>query len=159
MSAPAFALVAGLVYTSLGFAGFTSFLPQAGAINALHLALGFWGLFSWSGATSAVNFSRGVAVILGVASLIGLFAAIASPLAILPVRPAHAGLYGFTALLGAYFGFRSLARRANPAEHRSERRRNRGERRVAARPVAYERRTGAYDRRQASFGGSTLAAG
>lgn len=156
MSAPSFALVAGLVYTTLGFAGFTSFLPQASTINALHLVIGFWGLFSWSGATSAVNFSRGIAAILGLLAILGGLAALTAPLAILPVREPHAWLHGATALIGAYFGFRSLARRAHPMKRR---RHNPKDRRVAPRPVAYERRVGANDRRQASFGGSTLAAG
>jgi hypothetical protein len=156
VSAPTFALITGLVYTALGFAGFTSFLPQASTINALHLVIGFWGLFSWSGATSAVNFSRGVALVLGLLAILGGVAALTQPLAILPVREPHAWLHGTTALLGAYFGFRSLARRAHPAERR---RHNPKDRRVAFRPVAYERRVGANDRRQAHFGGSSLAAG
>lgn len=154
MSAPAFALAAGLVYTALGFAGFTGFLAQAGTINALHLAVGFWGLFSWSGATSAVTFSRGAAVLLGALALLGLAGMLAEPFAPLPVHGAHAALHAATALLAGYFGFRSLARRTQRAE-----RRQRADRRVAARPVAYERRSREYDRRQAHFGGSPLAAG
>lgn len=153
MSAPAFALSAGLAYVALGFAGLTSFLPQAGTINALHLAVGFWGLFSWSGATGAVTFSRGVAVLLGALALLGIAGMLAEPFAPLPVHRPHAALHAVTALLAGYFGFRSLARRPHRAE-----RRQRADRRVAARPVAYERRSREYDRRHAGFGGSPLAA-
>lgn len=156
MSAPTFALIAGLVYTALGFAGFTGFLPRPWTINVLHLALGFWGLFSWSGATSALNFARDIAGAFAVLSLVALYQTFNAPIEIFPIRGPLAGLYAATALLAAYIGFRSIARRAK----RAERRRNRQERRVARRPVAYERRLGGHDRRQdGGFGGSTLAAG
>lgn len=156
MSAPTFALIAGLVYTALGFAGFTGFMPRPWTINGLHLALGFWGLFSWSGATSAVSFARNIAGAFAVLTVIGLYQTFNAPIEIFPVRGPLAGLYVATALLAAYIGFRSIARRAK----RAERRRNRQERRVAKRPVAYERRLGGRDRRQGDgFGGTTLAAG
>jgi hypothetical protein len=155
VSAPAFALVAGLVYTALGFAGFTGFMPRPWTVNALHLVIGFWGLFSWSGATSAVSFARDIAGVLAVVALVALYATLYAPLELFPVRGPLGALYGATALLAAYFGFRSLARRT----HSAERRHRAKDRRSGARPVAYERRTGAHDRRQAGFGGSTLAAG
>lgn len=155
MSAPTFALIAGLVYTALGFAGFTGFMPRPWTLNVLHLVLGFWGMFSWSGATSAVRFARDIAGAFAVLTVVGLYQAFDAPIEIFPVRGPLAGLYAATALLAAYIGFRSIARRAK----RAERRRNQ-ERRLAKRPVAYERRHGGHDRRQAGgFGGSTLAAG
>ena len=68
MSAPSFALAAGIVYTALGFMGFVpalhvgdrlfGVLQVNAALNALHLIAGFWGLFAWSGATGAVSFAR-----------------------------------------------------------------------------------------------------
>jgi hypothetical protein len=165
VTAPGFALAAGLAYTALGFMGFVpsftpadrllGLFPVNGVLNALHVVVGFWGLFSWSGATSAVNYARSLAALFAVLALLGLYATFGTPIALLPVQGHDTWLYSLTAALGGYFGFRSMARR----ERHAERRRNAAERRVALRPVVYERRTGAYDRRQARFGGSTLAAG
>lgn len=164
MSAPGFALVVGLGFTALGFLGFLpaaapgeqllGLFPVNGVLNVLHIVAGFWGLFSWSGATSAVNYARALAAILGVLALLALYATFGTPVALLPVQGHYAWLYGLVALLAAYFGYRSLARRERHAE-----RRRTPERRLASRPVVYERRLGAYDRRQARFGGTTLAAG
>lgn len=166
MSAPTFALVAGLAYAALGFAGFVPALmagdrvlglfPVGELVSLAHLVLGFWGLFSWSGATSAVNYARGLAVIAGALALVGLYGSLAGPLALFPVHGHDVWLHGVSALLGAYFGLRSLLRReAQPVE----RRHNPPERRVASRPVAYERRTGAWDRRRAGYARRPLATG
>lgn len=165
MSAPGFALAAGLALTALGFLGFIpsaapgeqllGLFPVNAVVNVLHVVAGFWGLFSWSGATSAVNYARSLAAVLGVLALLALYATFATPVALLPVQGHYAWFYGVIALLAAYFGYRSLARR----ERHAERRHNAPERRRASRPVVYERRLGAYDRRQARFGGTTLAAG
>lgn len=122
------------------------FFPVNGVVTLLHLMVGFWGLFSWSGATSSVTYARGLALFLGVLALLALQATLNVPLALVPVQGASAWLYGATALLGAYFGYRSAAR----GERHAERRRNARNRRVAVRPVAYERRTGRYDRRDAA---------
>lgn len=165
MSAPRFALLAGLAYAALGFMGFVPALvsgerllglfPVNGVLSVLHVLVGFWGLFSWSGATSAVNYARSLAAIFSVLALLGVYATLGTPIALLPVQGHDTWLYALTAALAAYFGFRSMARR----ERHAERRHNSPERRVALAPVVYERRLGAYDRRQARFGDSTLAAG
>lgn len=164
MSAPTFALVAGLAYAALGFMGFVpafmvgervlGLFPVNELVDAAHIALGFWGLFSWSGATSAVTYGRGLAVLAGLMALAGVYGTTAEPLALFPVHGNDVWLHGVSALLGAYFGLRSLARR----EQAVERRHNAANRRVAQRPVAYERRVGAWDRRQARYGGHPLAA-
>jgi len=116
--------------------------PVNGVVTFLHLLVGFWGLFSWSGATSSVSYARGLALFLGALCLLALYATFNVPLELVPVRGNDAWLYGATALLGAYFGYRSAARR----ERHAERRRSGTDRRTAARPVAWERRSGA-DRR------------
>ncbi|HYD55743.1 MAG TPA: DUF4383 domain-containing protein [Burkholderiales bacterium] len=164
MSAPTFALLAGLLFTALGFMGFVpafmvsdrvlGLFPVNDFVNAVHIVVGFWGLFSWSGATSAVNYARALAPIFGVLALIGIYGTAAAPLGLFPLRGHDVWLHGAASLLGAYFGFRSIARR----ERNVERRRNAPNRRVARRPVAYERRTGAWDRRQVRYGGDPLAA-
>jgi hypothetical protein len=166
MSAPAFALAAGLVYTALGFMGFAPALLLAGerlfglfpvdaSLNALHLVLGFWGLFAWSGALGSVSYARGLAVVAGVLAVLGLYGTLQQPFALLPVQGHDVWLHAATAVIAAWFGFRSLARR----EMHAERRHGARNRRVAERPVAMERRGGTFDRRQAQYGGSTLAAG
>jgi hypothetical protein len=166
LSAPRFALAAGLAYTLLGFMGFIPvFAPGGrvlglfaanGVLNVAHIVVGFWGLFSWSGATSAVTYARSLAALFAILALLGIFASFNSPLALVPAQGHDAWLHGATALLGAYFGFRSLARRERQAERRHS---HAVTRRVAARPVVVERRYGAFDRRQARFGGTTLSAG
>lgn len=156
MSAPTFALLAGLAYTALGFLGFVpsmviderllGLFPMNGVLSVLHLVIGFWGLFSWSGATSSVNYARALAAICGALAALGIYATANVPLALVPVRGHDIWLHGLSALLGAYFGFRSAARRERRIERRSAR-----NRRAAVRPVALERRTGRPDRRGAGF--------
>jgi hypothetical protein len=165
LSAPSFALAAGIVYTALGFMGFVpalhvgdrlfGVLQVDAALNALHLVAGFWGLFAWSGATGAVSFARGLALLAGALAAVGVYGAVAAPPALLPLRGPLVWLHAATALLAAWFGWRSIARR----ERHAERRGAIGDRRHATLRIAYERRAGTADRRQGRYGGTTFAAG
>lgn len=181
MSAPTFALVAGLLYMTLGILGMLSSLligapadapaPAVtmnygylfglfavnAVLNSVHFLLGFWGLVAWSGALSAVNYARSLSVVSAVLALMGLIPGLNTAFGFAPLYGHEVWLHALTAIAAAYFGFRTAARAvaATLQEVPAERRHSGANRRKAARPVAYERRKGAFDRR--NYGG-TLAA-
>ena len=127
-------------------------------LNGVHFLLGFWGLVAWSGALSAVNYARSLAVVSAVLALMGVIPGLKTAFGLAPLYGYEAWLHALTAIAAAYFGFRTAARSvaATLQEAHPERRHSGASRRKAARPVAYERRKGAFDRR--NYGG-TLAAG
>lgn len=180
MTAPSFALLAGLFYTGLaalsmlpsleiardGLPYLFGLFAASGPLTLIHVALGLWGLVAWSGALGAVGYARAASVLLALLAL-GGFAATATD-ALVALRGHNIWLHALTALAAAYFGFRSAARRpllyASLKERRRqgagrlERRRSvAADRRIAPQPVAQERRSGRADRRD--YSGSTLAAG
>jgi hypothetical protein len=187
VTAPAFAFVAGIFYVALGILAMLSslVLPAAGTVqygyflglfavntplNAVHAFLGMWGLVAWSGALSAVTYGRALAIVLGLMALAGLIPGLRLLFDVLPLHGHNVWLHAVTAALGAWIGWRSLARyelehigsqskAAGEAHASSERRLSAGDRRRTFRPVAMERRRGAPDRRQAEFGGSSIPAG
>jgi hypothetical protein len=124
----------------------------------VHFLLGFWGLVAWSGALSAVNYARSLAVASATLALMGLIPGLKTAFGLAPLYGHEVALHALTAIAAAYFGFRTAARSVAAAlrEAPAERRRAGASRRKSARPVAYERRKGAFDRR--NYGG-TLAAG
>ena len=173
MTAPAFALACGLFYLGLGALAllpslvivrdalphFIGLFAVSGSLDALHIAIGVWGLAAWSGALSAVTYARWTAVILGLCALAGLTPGVYPAL---PLAGHNIWLHGLGALLAAYVGFRSLARTLAPLATptaAAERRHGRPDRRETTAIVAVERRRGAFDRRESRYGGNTLAAG
>jgi hypothetical protein len=182
VSAPTFALLAGLLYMALGILGMLSSLligapsdaPQPAVtmnygylfglfavnavLNGVHFLLGFWGLVAWSGALSAVTYARSLTVISGGLALMGLIPGLKTAFGFAPLYGYEVLLHALTAIAAGYFGFRTAARSvaATLQEAPAERRRSGASRRKAARQVANERRKGAFDRR--NYGG-TLAAG
>jgi hypothetical protein len=182
VSAPTFALLAGLLYMALGILGMLSslligapadapaptvtmnygylfgLLAVNAVLNGVHFLLGFWGLVAWSGALSAVNYARSLAVASAVLALMGLIPGLKTAFGLAPLYGNEVWLHALTALAAAYIGFRSAARSvaATLQEAPAERRHAGASRRRTARPVAQERRKGAFDRR--NYGG-TLAAG
>ena len=181
MSAPSFALISGLLYVALGILGMlASLLIGAPAdapapsvtmnygylfgvfavnavLNGVHFLLGFWGLVAWSGALSAVNYARSLALVSAVLALMGLIPGLKTAFGLAPLYGHDVWLHALTAIAAAYFGFRTAARSvaASLQEVPAERRHSGATRRKAARTVANERRKGAFDRR--NYGG-TLAA-
>jgi hypothetical protein len=177
MTAPAFALIVGIAYTAAGVLGMFSLLvvpPPATApvlsvqsqygmmfglfavnsvLNGLHILIGVWGLTAWSGATSAVRYARVVAVLTAVIAVMGLIPGPNIAFGVMPLYGVNVVVHAATAIVAAYIGFRSKARRRAHGERRHG---SAADRREALRPVAHERRRGFADRR---FGGSTLASG
>ncbi|MGE5640345.1 MAG: DUF4383 domain-containing protein [Clostridia bacterium] len=157
MSAPAFALIVGILYTGLGaFAMLPSLLVAqggvpylfgvlavSGVLNVVHIGIGLWGLAAWSGAYGAVSYARSVAVIFAILAVGGLIAGLSQNA--VPLRGFNVLLHALSALAAAYVGLRSAAR--SPSLRRLSRERRSGaERRRTLRPVAMDRRV-AGDRR------------
>jgi hypothetical protein len=165
MRTSTFALIFGILYLLVGFLGLipamlappaldappTRFTPLYGYLLGLfpvnllhtgvHLAIGIWGLAAWSGATSAVFYARGLAVIYGVLAVMGLIPGLNTVFGLIPLHGHDVWLHGGTAAIAAYFGWRSGAVQA-------DRRRNVTDRRQRAAPVARERRTALGERRR-----------
>jgi hypothetical protein len=182
VSAPSFAFIVGLAYMALGILGMLAslvigapsdapapavtmnygYLFGVFAVNAVlnvaHFTLGFWGVVAWTGALSAVNYARTLSFITAGLALMGLIPGLKTAFGAAPLYGHDVWLHALTAILAAYIGFRSTARAvvAMTQEAPVERRHTTATRRKAMRPVAQERRKGAFDRRD--YGG-TLAAG
>ncbi|HEX7124541.1 MAG TPA: DUF4383 domain-containing protein [Thermodesulfobacteriota bacterium] len=126
-----FALVAGLVYALAGIAGFvpafrTALNGAAPALaidtgagrlfglfpinvlhNLVHLGLGIWGLAAYARYSAARTFSRGLAWILGVLAVMGFFPGLNTLFGLTPLFDHDIWLHGATALIAAYFGYRT----------------------------------------------------
>jgi hypothetical protein len=165
MTAPSFAFVLGVAYTAAGILGLFSLLvlpPPAGApalsvpsqhgmmfglfavnsvLNGVHILIGMWGLLAWSGAESAVRYARVVAILTALLAVMGLIPGPHIAFGLMPLYGYNVVVHAATAILAAYVGFRSRARRRTAAAPRKERR-HLADRRQVLRPAAYERRAG-----------------
>jgi hypothetical protein len=164
MRTATFALFAGIVYLSAGLLGLVPaalFPPPAGAppvhfgllhgyllglfpVNvlhsAVHLGIGFWGIVAWRGLVSPKVFPRTLAIIYGVLAVMGLIPQLNTLFGLLPIHGHDVWLHGGTALVAAYFGWRT----ETEAERRDG---GNPDRRDQAMLVANERRFGHSDRR------------
>ncbi len=154
MSAPAFALILGLLYTGLGaFAMLPSLLIEkggasyflgvlavSGVLNVVHIGIGLWGLAAWSGAYGAVAYARSTAVIFAILAAGGVIAGLAPNE--VPLSGFNILLHALSALAAAYVGFRSVTRTAASRRRLAPERRRGADRRHAVRPVAMDRRLG-----------------
>jgi hypothetical protein len=143
VSAPSYALVAGVAYLVAGGLGLLfGLVPVSFVHHAAHFAIGLWGITAWTGATGAVTYARWLAAIGAAFALLGL-TGLDTTLGMLPFDARD--LWGHIVLgaFGAYFGFRTAAL---PEPH-AERRQHPADRRHSARPVSLDRRRGVADRR------------
>jgi hypothetical protein len=129
-----FALVAGLVYLVVGILGFVPGLvqpphaPRELAVdagygnllglfpinvvhNVVHLLIGAWGVAAWRSHAGALGFARGLAVIYGLLTVLGLIPATETLFGLAPLYGHDVWLHAATALVAAYFGFGPPARR------------------------------------------------
>jgi hypothetical protein len=144
VSAPSFALLAGLLYVAAGVLGLLFGLVPASLIHhAAHFAIGLWGLAAWTGAASAVTYARSLAAIAAAFALLGL-TGLDTALGMLPLDTRDLWGHIVIGAFGAYFGFRTAAL---PEAHAERRRNMPSDRRRAARPISLERRRGTADRR------------
>jgi hypothetical protein len=136
-----FALVFGIVYALVGVLGFVPGLLQAppadapalmlgtsyGSLlgifpvnavhNLVHIIVGLIGIVAARGLSSARGYSRSVAIIFGVLTIMGLVPGLSTTLGYIPIFGADVVLHAVTMLAAAYFGwFAGDARvaRANP---------------------------------------------
>jgi len=144
VSAPSFALLAGIAWLVAGAAGLLfGLVPVSFMHHASHFALGLWGLAAWSGAAGAVSYTRWLAAIGAAFALLGL-TGLDTALGMLPLDTRD--LWGHIVLgaFGAYFGFRTAAL---PEPHAERRHLMSADRRRSTRPVGLDRRRGTADRR------------
>jgi hypothetical protein len=159
-----FALFLGLAYISAGVLGLVpaALLPAPAdapptrytalygyllglfPVNALHsivhLGIGVWGVVAWRRVASPKFFARVLAVFYGVLAVLGLIPGVNTLFGLLPIHGHDVWLHAGTALVAAYFGWRTeheVERRAYPVPDRREH----------SVPVAHERRFGHGDRR------------
>jgi hypothetical protein len=73
--------------------------------NLVHLAIGGWGLAASGSFGAARLFARGLAVIYGVLTIMGLFPGLDTAFGFVPLFGHDVWLHGVTTLVAAYFGF------------------------------------------------------
>jgi hypothetical protein len=124
-----FALVLGIFYTIIGVMGFfppliTDSQPVAGALTVdlfsgrllgifpvnilhslVHLAVGIWGIVAYKNYGTSVVFSKTVAILFGVLTVMGLIPVFSTTFGLIPLFGADILLHAGTAILGAYYGF------------------------------------------------------
>ena len=133
MNTRTFAVVLGAVYTIVGILGFVpAFLrpPPADAprlavdaaygyflglfpVNVVHslvhLAVGVWGLIAMRSWARSQMYARGLAIIFGALTVLGLIPGLNSMFGLTPLWGHDIWLHGLTALAAAYFATRSRA--------------------------------------------------
>jgi hypothetical protein len=131
MRARYFALICGIVFLLLGIFGFIpgmvatpgtggpavevkagyGYLLEAFAINVLHnivhIAVGIWGLVSYRNYITARNYARGLAIFYGVLAIMGLLPVLNTVFGLIPIFGNNVLLHAITAVIAAYFGFRT----------------------------------------------------
>jgi len=127
MSVRTFALIFGIVFLAVGVAGFVPGLAQpathAGVTmehgsanllglfpvntlhNIIHILFGLWGLAAYRSLSGSVAYFRGVAVIYGLLTILGLLPATNTTFGLVPIHGNDVWLHGLLALVAAYFGF------------------------------------------------------
>lgn len=129
MRARYFALIAGIVYLVVGIIGFIPGLttaPGAGAPsiavptsygyvfglfpvnilhNVVHLLIGLWGILAYRSFGASRGFSRSVAIIYGVLTIMGLIPGLDTVFGLVPLFGNDIWLHAITAIVAAYFGW------------------------------------------------------
>lgn len=123
-----FALIAGIIYLLVGIMGFIPGLVSApdaqhnlavdanyGLLlglfpinlvhNVIHLAIGLWGIASYSRTSAARGFSRSLAILYGLFTIMGLIPGLDTTFGLAPLFGHDVWLHGLTALAAAYFGW------------------------------------------------------
>jgi hypothetical protein len=123
-----FALILGVFYTLiavLGLLGIES-APPAGAPDLsldtgyglifglfptnilhdlVHLVIGLWGIYAYTGVRRATVYARTVAIIFAILTIMGLIPALRTTFGLIPLYGADVWLHAITAILAAYFGW------------------------------------------------------
>lgn len=131
MGARYFALISGVIYILIGLFGFIPGMvatPGSGgpdvAVNAgygyllgtfpvnilhniVHLAIGIWGLVAYRTYVQSRNYSRSLAIFYGVLAVMGLLPVLNTTFGLIPIFGNDVWLHALTALIAAYFGFKT----------------------------------------------------
>ena len=126
-----FALLAGIAYLAVGILGFIPALlsPMPPGVpdlavdtgygrllglfpvnvlhNVVHLAIGVWALASTGSWGAARAFSRGLAVFYGILAVAGIIPGVNTLFGLAPLFSHDVWLHALTAILAAYFGWRT----------------------------------------------------
>jgi len=73
--------------------------------NVVHLGIGLWGWIASRTPVDALRFSRGVAVLYGALTIMGLIPGLDTTLGLIPLFGHDVWLHALTALSAAYFGY------------------------------------------------------
>lgn len=126
-----FALISGIIYVLIGIFGFIpgmvatpgtggpdvvvnagyGYLLSTFPINILHnlvhLGVGIWGLASYRSYIGARNYARGLAIFYGVLAVMGLLPVLNTMFGLIPIFGNDVWLHALTALVAAFFGFKT----------------------------------------------------
>jgi hypothetical protein len=126
-----FALISGILYVLLGIFGFIPGMvatPGTGGPNVvvnagygyllstfpinildnlLYIAIGIWGLLSYRSYYRARKYSRAVTILYGILAIMGLLPVLNTVFGLLPVFGSDVWLHALTALVAAFFGFKT----------------------------------------------------
>jgi hypothetical protein len=129
-----FALVLGVIYLIVGVLGFipgplrdppanaadltvaTSYgylfglFPVNVLHNLFHIVIGIWGVSAARFPNGPRKFAKSIAIIYGVLTVFGLLPGLNTLFGLLPLNGHDVWLHAVTAIVAAYFGFRSTAR-------------------------------------------------
>jgi hypothetical protein len=127
MSVRAFAVVFGVVFLLAGISGFIPGLSPEHAHpgmvvtsesrlalglfpvnvlhNLVHLAFGAWGLLAARTVIRSIHYGRGVALIYGLLTVLGLIPATSTTFGLVPIYGNDVWLHAGLAVVAAYFGF------------------------------------------------------
>jgi len=133
-----FAMLLGIVYLLVGIAGFippfvTAPPPDAPPLavgaghgllfglfpvnvvhSIIHLAVGIWGVVASRARDAARIFARGLAIVFGILTVMGLFPVLDTFFGLAPLHGHDIWLHAITAVAGAYFGWFHREARERP---------------------------------------------
>jgi hypothetical protein len=134
MNTRTFALIFGLVFLVVGIGGFfltqpatpdpsltmthgfgheLGLFPVNTLHNIVHILFGLWGLAASRSPAGAVTYARGVAIIYGLLTVLGLIAATRTTFGFIPIYGNDVWLHALLALVAAYFGWVNRSNAAN----------------------------------------------
>jgi hypothetical protein len=143
MGARYFALISGILYIAIGLFGFVpgmvatpgtggpdvvvnagygyllSTFPVNILHNLVHIAVGIWGVASYRSYVLSRNYSRGLAILYGILAIMGLLPVLNTTFGLIPIFGNDVWLHALTALIAAFFGFKTPTAR-ELQEHQRE---------------------------------------
>jgi hypothetical protein len=130
-----FALVLGIAFLLVGIMGFVPALlshpdmhqhdltiagPGEGYLlglfhvnllhNLVHILFGIWGIFAYASMDASRIYARGVAIIYGLLTILGLIPMFNTVFGLVPIHGHNVWLHGVIALAAAYFGWAPVTR-------------------------------------------------